>query len=789
MIKSKTPINEAEAIIEPFWDPMHSGLKKWNIRMPGSDAGNVVKRNAESVVQDHYDYANFYRVDFPSGNRLAVWQYWAMVNFSWDHYSGDAAVLVMQRDFSIELGNYDTLLFSLASPEGSKVIISAETEKGILKKTEPAFPSCRKEVELDLQGASTLISVTIEIYPTSPEASSGWFNWIGLRYSELLPDYLENWDISDTTWDGYLKESAELSFKPEHGLYLSKEEADQLQKEYLISSAKHELGPVMDLVKAGEALQDAVPEVLGGEWVNFWTDRRFNRERDENRVLIGPGPELALAGIIKQDEKLLRLAARYALSLVSCGNWKDSFICNFPGSAWEHKAFVLSLCLYDVAVILDMAAELFTPAGINLILRKMADESGFMLFNVWNYGRPDEDIFAMNQLAWFSPGRLASLAVMEQYWPRVREYTDIAYRDLVESLERTILEDGGYPEGPNYFSVVAKAAGQALQIYARSRKLELSDVIPECVLATDTFCRVFRSTASDCDMIPISDSRPVLEENVLSSMALLMPGSSWAEAFSKNISQNRGVVDSLNGWRFLQKRNGVSNSVDYTNDSFLSLPDMGTFSSVRMLNEQPLKIIIPGGREGIGHNHDDKGSFAVEFAGEIFAADAGIGPYDEALSGSMKQCFYHNMLLPVGSEAVSYPDNPLHADILPQAEKLPDGFKVSIDCTESWTNAYTKWQRSWLSEHPDRLVITDEYAVTDGKGVAFLWITPLPITIDEENITISGKRGICNLTIPKECSCRVEALKMPAGITYNRIVIESLEPAGTLTIQADFTLQ
>lgn len=311
MIKSKTPINEAEAIIEPFWDPMHSGLKQWNIISPDSASDNGIVHNAECMVANLYDYDNFYRVYFNSGNHLSVWQYWAMVNFSWEHYSGKDAVLVMQRDFSIELDGYDTLLFSLASPEGSKVIISAETEKGILIKTEPDFPSCRKEVELDLQKSESLYSVTIEIYPSSSEAASGWFNWIGLRNSQLLPGYLKRWDIHDTTWAGYLKESAHKTYKPKSNLYLTSDEVELLQREFITCSQSSEKGFAVDLVKAGEVYAETIPERFCGEYVNFWTDRRFNRERDENRELIGPGVKLALAGLIKQDEKLLRLAARY----------------------------------------------------------------------------------------------------------------------------------------------------------------------------------------------------------------------------------------------------------------------------------------------------------------------------------------------------------------------------------------------------------------------------------------------------------------------------------------------
>ncbi len=43
-----TPINEAEAIIEPFWEPVLSGLKHWSIR-DGLRYGLEVKQTWASV--------------------------------------------------------------------------------------------------------------------------------------------------------------------------------------------------------------------------------------------------------------------------------------------------------------------------------------------------------------------------------------------------------------------------------------------------------------------------------------------------------------------------------------------------------------------------------------------------------------------------------------------------------------------------------------------------------------------------------------------------------------------
>ena len=97
-------------------------------------------------------------------------------------------------------------------------------------------------------------------------------------------------------------------------------------------------------------------------------------------ILVGT----AVAGIVQEDPVLLRLAARYALTLASCDNWDDGFLCDFQTSSFNHRCFIQSLCLYECALILDIAGEIFTDTGRDLILRKMAEEGiGSINFNTW----------------------------------------------------------------------------------------------------------------------------------------------------------------------------------------------------------------------------------------------------------------------------------------------------------------------------------------------------------------------------------------------------------------------
>ena len=75
-----TPINPAEAIIEPFWDPLASGLEKW--RVAGGATG------------------------------LSVSQFWCFALFEWASTPVSRPALGMERVFDVDVGDYDRILLN-----------------------------------------------------------------------------------------------------------------------------------------------------------------------------------------------------------------------------------------------------------------------------------------------------------------------------------------------------------------------------------------------------------------------------------------------------------------------------------------------------------------------------------------------------------------------------------------------------------------------------------------------------------------------------------------------------
>ena len=400
------------------------------------------------------------------------------------------------------------------APANAIFRLAATTDRGEVAFAAPPAPAIKKEYAIDLRGATRLDDVTLEVEAAEDGPANGWFNWLGLQNAALLPRQLAQFERFDAAWEMYLKpESYEPSFTPAYGILINADELAVFRAEHDAFLARHGASP---FTAAAETAARLIPEAMIHDYVNFWGDTRYCRERDHSHLLLRHGPAAAIAGLLGRDKALLRLAARYALAIAMCEHWDDGMICAFPGSNFEHRCFVQSLCTHETALILDLAGELFTDIGREYILRRIAEEGlGSINFNTWKH----EYIFHCNQLAWFTPGRILGYLVLERAMPRARPYTELAYADLIESLGHTILPDGGYVEGPTYFRCVARDGGLSLYYYARGRGKPYRSVIPDVMARTADFGAAVISTDESTDVIPICDARPLMEQEGVAVMA------------------------------------------------------------------------------------------------------------------------------------------------------------------------------------------------------------------------------------------------------------------------------
>jgi len=674
------------------------------------------------------------------------------------------------------------------APEGAVVRLAATTDRGEASTDAPPGAGEKSELALDLSDANRLTSIIIEIEAGSDGLEQGWLNWLMLTHRRRLEEKLARPVGHAPTWRKHLKdESAEPTFTPAYGLLLDAEQLADLRRRH---DRIAETGAPSPFVRAARRAQGNEPEAMIDDFVNFWNDKRHNRVRDHDKFILNHGLNAAIAGHLLQDKALLRLAARYALSIGMCDYWDDGFINCLPGGTWDHRCFVQSLCAFEVAGILDLAGECFTDLGRNFLLRRLAEEAtGFIQYTTWKY----DYIFGCNQLAWFTPGRMLALAVMHRHWPRVRPYLDIAYDELCDSMEQSILPDGGYAEGPMYFRCVGRDAGLGVYFYSRATGRAMPDLMPDAMRRCGDFAELLFSTDDTADMIPICDARPGHPLISQAIMAQLLPDSAWQDMLDKTMARHEGwpasvpdvpdavsapaMIDAALAWQLGAEQAAGS----HPRRTIIQMPAMGPVASHRRLDGHWVKLFIQGNRAGAGHTHEDKGSFVLEFAGETFAVDPGTCDYSNPLAGIMKTCQRHSMLVPTGLANRPAPASPLPADVKPEAEGDDTAFRAEIDLTPGWESHYRHWRRRWDSPTPDTLTITDEYDLAAGDGVVFYWQTLLPVTLDGHRATITGQRGRVELTAPDDAAWTLEELPLPDGVQH-RLALPWPHTYSSLTI-------
>jgi hypothetical protein len=80
------------------------------------------------------------------------------------------------------------------------------------------------------------------------------------------------------------------------------------------------------------------------------------------------------------------------------------------------------------------------------------------------------------------------------------------------------------------------------------------------------------------------------------------------------------------------------------------------------------------------------------------------------------------------------------------------------------------------------LTIRAEYERATGDAVEFYWQTNLPVEQTEGFVTIRGDKGLATISIPPDCTVRIERLPLAEGAEHTRIAIHKPAPSGTLEI-------
>jgi hypothetical protein len=714
------PVSGGDAIIEAFWDRHLGAWTKWKMTTENPKA---------------------------EANRQ-----WSMMTVKWKATSAGEGP-TMERTYAgagVVLTPYSQLVLSAGLPKGSKVILNAETDAGPVTKEFVCEVGHTDQFVLPLPGAKLLNKVVITFGAAAPGSVSVNLLWLGLRDPQVAEIEAARWkSFSEQPMDLFIRETPEpASAAPLYNLLSSKEGFEEAKKDAAATGSKPlQLEPRITLE----------PHLTGASNQNLFGRRTMSGDRLRQTFgftkedgtkggigLIDAAQKAALAG----DQQALREVAKAAVQIALIPHWDADFITEFPDSSWEQRCFAQAQVCEALAFSFDLAGSFMTPAARELILRRLAEDGlGNINYNVWK----NPYIFTCNQLPVFSVGRLAVYSLLEKQsgWGHLKPYTDLAFAELNESLAHNFLPDGGFPEGTGYLAYTLDNALPALAIYANARNKPFAELLPTLLSKTDDYIAALRSTERPTQLILVSDAQggpyAQVSSSVLSVMSKIRPGGASARMLASMTPAER---QGLKLWALPAPDLSGVDPCHY--EPFVFLPDSGIASSCRKVGENLMKLIVLGGPAKAGHNHEDRGSFVLEFAGETFAADPGGMNYSDALATTMKQAQNHNMLVPVlESKTRSGALNPAPVAVIPKAMGDAAAFNASIDPGVLWPGYYKSWKRTFTSPSPGDLTITDDYELAKAGGVDFLWHTPLPVFQKDGQVVIRGLRGRAVITPPQ----------------------------------------
>jgi hypothetical protein len=175
-----TPINSAEAIFEAFYDEkLSTWMQHWSCEGAAEGLGRK--------------------------------QGWAMAAYEWARTPADPhhAALRAKRTWEppVPAEDYDTLMFCIVAPPGSRVTLRVGTELGERTTTSTPFEHLKRELLVALDGAREVRTLSVEIFADATRAPgpvSGWFNWVGLQDQRQLARHLRQFERFDARWEEYL---------------------------------------------------------------------------------------------------------------------------------------------------------------------------------------------------------------------------------------------------------------------------------------------------------------------------------------------------------------------------------------------------------------------------------------------------------------------------------------------------------------------------------------------------------------------------------------------------------
>jgi len=728
------PINEAEAILEPFWDG-------------GSSEHPTDKRSLLDA----------YAVTIPEGVIGSVTQSWCAVVVAFQKAEPGAAI-TMSRTCDLDVGSYDTFRVFASVPSWVRMEVRGTVDG---EETTLIAPRAGSNTNEEFDGSLSGVRLTgTELRFTLLEArpASLQILWTGLANAARQREMEARQSPYAADWEGMLVADADVGeMTPQIGVLFDADGLGALRRK----RSDPAWATAFAALKATHA--DAMswePEKEIGTYIGK-PDRRWVRDRDmAKHCTAGVMESLAFIGLVEQDAGTLRMAARMALSAAHSKTWCESIVGSMPGTTWHHRSFTEEIYCRACGLVLDWAGCMLTPHARQLIadaiimkgLPRIESDFKRMVY-----------IRHMNQGIVFSSGRILGTLALLPLYPRYASLIDEAERDLHEMIDNYVHDDGGTLEGMGYWAYTFSSVMPIAWALARHRGQTLAEYATETLRRTGTYGLGMLSTAGEgTSYLAVNDAHldGHYPHGLCAAYASLTGDPRWQalyhaapadESWRPDIYQLIMAPDAADGQG--APRTGL------LEPRFSVFPDVGQVSSVRYLpsarrGQAALSLgeAEPGPTRDVvhfhlcsgptygGHYHQDKGAFILEAGGEPLAYDRGVVNYHHPEVNLIGLAARHNLLYPEATDGrfITQPRDAYGAT-LTEAQHELGVFALASNNLGAWEDGvFLANVRRVFSPAPELYIVDDEVTLTVPMPVSFRVNTPLAVAAETWGATVTG---------------------------------------------------
>jgi|GEM_PF-916940 len=727
-------INEAEAIIEPFWD-----------------GGSSEHPTDKLSLLDQYTVT----VDPAARGRVA--QSWCALDVKIDRAEPGRPAVAMERVCDLAIGEYDIfrVFGSLPGWVRMTVVAAIDGEKRVLIDGAPGVDT-NDEIDGGFSGGH-MTQIRLEFAVTENRPASVVLMWLGLS-NRAAQNRMEARQSSYTPdWPGAM-EPAPKAALPEIGIFFDAEGLAELREKVRVSPYREMFAALRAQAKK---LLDKTPEADIGYLIPK-PDRRWCRNRDMKRECTAFDMELlAFVGLVDGNPAMNTMAARMALSVAHCDTWCESIMGVFPGATWHHRSFTEEIYCRGCALVLDWAGAWLTPYGKQIVRDAIAMKG---LPRLESDFKRMEYIRHMNQGIVFSSGRIIGLLGLLPAHPRYAGLIEEAERDLHEMIGNYVHPDGGTLEGMGYWAYTFGSVMPLAYALARHHGQALAEYATPALVQTGDYALAMLSITNEgATYLGINDAHndSQLPASLVAAYCRLSDRHEWKDLYAAmrkagNLSGDMFhlIVAPAEEW----------SGAPLVYPRFDVLPDVGQASAVR--HDPTLGHVLfhlcSGPTYG-GHFHQDKGAFMLEAGGETLACDRGVTTYDHPETGLMGIAARHNLLYPEHPEGilVSQPANASGGTLIAAREE--GAVFLASDNARAWEDGlFTVNLRCVASPAPDLYLFDDEIEMPNAWAMSFRVNSIHPMRREGNEVWIDGENASLRLLplnwSPAEITITVEGI-------------------------------